>query len=1266
MKRTTALVWNLVLLALVGAGLGVSPAGAQEATTDVLPPAIGSISVEALIETAQSEDPQAGAGFRSRVLGLEGVRALNADLTSQDQDQILQPLANALRLTNGDFVTDDKEFDETHAALVKLANWGRKNKDARADEAANYLALSDRVAAVVQIRFAQNQLDLTEAISTKDREKIQKTLDQAWSEVEKGDSETPAQAVKRYQLAWRKANAAGQNFRSIVDADGDFLDSDLEEALGIDPNSNDSDGDGLGDITEIWTTFTDPATADTGAAGVPDGERDPDQDGLSNLRETENFSDPLLADTDEDGLDDGFEVDEFGSSPASADTDDDGLDDLSEFELGTDPNNPDSNGNGVLDGDEVYTTQAGFEAQGVTVAITGQGNVGKTVELRDRTDEPTFQGVAGVASALVDIDTTEEFSSATITIPYDETRVPNNDTANLSVFFFDEELATFVPVDGPVVVNDDGTVSATTSHFTLFAVFYVPEWNAVFEGFDPNPGGPGGPADTFVDITLVLDSSGSMAWNDPQGVRRTASKNFIDALIEGDRVAVIDFDSSARVFQSLTQDFEAAKSAVDRINSSGGTNIGRAVSLSNTELINNGDPDHVKISILLTDGDGSYSNTYTQQAADNDITIYTIGLGAGVNATLLQGIADGTGGDYFPVENANDLPDVFSRIPVNLDPFGDEDGDGLSNGLEQRGIVTSAGRTFFTDPFRADTDGDGLSDSEEVPTDAFGLEYTFKTDPTDPDTDGDFLLDSEEEDLGLSPRDPDEDNDGVDDGVELVIGFDPFEANADGDEFRDDEELAQGSDPFVYDLTGPDYARAAVAGALFGEAGSGVPAFDTSLKELLGDINDWADIPYLSGAVGGLLTVSEGLTGIGCWASGGIDNLTGWMGPFNPVGGTEAICDVLEFRIKWVPVWATYLPYMAGWIVVSFIPIVDIIVGLRDLVANLVKGQWGGAGLEAIFIVIGLVPVVGDAPKVAKVVTKFLKNSRTAVRAVYKFLATTYEPAFVRIVEETTAFTRALIDRIGGNAVLKELALEGTDLAKLGKFIERGGTLAKYGVNNSAELLNRVRGNWVKAKPGAASSTVAKLAAEAMSTEAAVEYLTRSGYDILYVGRNAAVQVADDAERAINKGPDIIAIAPNGRTAIIEVKGSSQASGLSVSNSTITSEVQRVKRVQTSYEWIATNADGRYLSLMERGADFDPKLAEAVRRVNQIIDGAETVPYDSVIVAASTNTRVGNVADSLVDADGISTLGNAGGSTSVIEIDVPQSLIDDTIDALSG
>ena len=50
MKRTTAVVWNLVLLALVGAGLGVSPAGAQEATTDVLPPAIGSISVEALIE----------------------------------------------------------------------------------------------------------------------------------------------------------------------------------------------------------------------------------------------------------------------------------------------------------------------------------------------------------------------------------------------------------------------------------------------------------------------------------------------------------------------------------------------------------------------------------------------------------------------------------------------------------------------------------------------------------------------------------------------------------------------------------------------------------------------------------------------------------------------------------------------------------------------------------------------------------------------------------------------------------------------------------------------------------------------------------------------------------------------------------------------------------------------------------------------------------------------------------------------------------------
>ena len=64
---------------------------------------------------------------------------------------------------------------------------------------------------------------------------------------------------------------------------------------------------------------------------------DDDGDGLSNAREAELNTDPALPDTDEDGLTDGEEVLEVGSSPLAPDTDGDGVLDGDEIAQGTNP-----------------------------------------------------------------------------------------------------------------------------------------------------------------------------------------------------------------------------------------------------------------------------------------------------------------------------------------------------------------------------------------------------------------------------------------------------------------------------------------------------------------------------------------------------------------------------------------------------------------------------------------------------------------------------------------------------------------------------------------------------------------------------------------------------------------------------------------------------------------------------------------------------------------------------------------------------------------
>ncbi len=137
----------------------------------------------------------------------------------------------------------------------------------------------------------------------------------------------------------------------------------------------DSDGDGMPDDFEL--AYTTPPSA---TALDPNG--DPENgglgDGLTNLQEYQLGTNPLLADTDGDGLDDGPEVAGAGNrpptDPLNPDTDGDGLSDLAESNTGvwvsaadpgTDPTNPDTDADGLSDSVETNT--------GVYVSATDTG-----------------------------------------------------------------------------------------------------------------------------------------------------------------------------------------------------------------------------------------------------------------------------------------------------------------------------------------------------------------------------------------------------------------------------------------------------------------------------------------------------------------------------------------------------------------------------------------------------------------------------------------------------------------------------------------------------------------------------------------------------------------------------------------------------------------------------------------------------------------------------------------------------------------------------
>ena len=172
-------------------------------------------------------------------------------------------------------------------------------------------------------------------------------------------------------------------------------DSDTDNDLAIDytetkimhtnPLLNDTDGDGLMDGWEQYyrvnyNASLNPLLVDTDNNTVSDANEDLDHDNLTNLMEQEYGTNPMLNDTDGDGLTDWFEINVTHTNPAVADTDGDGMPDGYEYDKGfnplnatdggldndmdglnntleylhhTDPFDPDTDSDGMSDGYEV-------------------------------------------------------------------------------------------------------------------------------------------------------------------------------------------------------------------------------------------------------------------------------------------------------------------------------------------------------------------------------------------------------------------------------------------------------------------------------------------------------------------------------------------------------------------------------------------------------------------------------------------------------------------------------------------------------------------------------------------------------------------------------------------------------------------------------------------------------------------------------------------------------------------------------------------------
>jgi len=628
---------------------------------------------------------------------------------------------------------------------------------------------------------------------------------------------------------------------------------DIAKAFNLDPNKKDTDGDGLSDVFELTYAFPilQPDILDTDGNGINDGEEDTDGDGLSNIQEQELNTSPLEQDSDSDFLSDEQEVNLHKTNPLLADTDGDGILDGREIINGSDPLLADAERSVISKNVITTTNHETGQKENIKIAITGQGDLSSKIIIRNWSDSKAVGQVGRSFDISLPPEDISKMESVEITLPFDVDDSQITDESQLSIFTISPDTNFWEELPSQVNITDS-TVTATTTHFSPFQIADSNAFNESLDNIPSTCDAIDDPNAAPVDVVLAIDSSGSMEDNDPNNLRITASRNFVQVMKSTDRVAIVDFDSYAALWIGLSNNQDAIFRALSRIDSYGGTDIGFGVNRAIGELINNSDASINRAIILLTDGIGDYNHNFTTRMADENIRAFTIGLTGEVDGELLQSIADGTNGTYKKINDADGLISIFEELSTVFGDDGtDDDEDGLTNCQEVQGFyLPKSGGLIHTDPKNPDTDGDGVSDGAEVGSLEHGTNSSTSkiiwvaknpsSNPTKVDTDGDTILDPDEYRLTTDAFSRDTDNDAITDNLEInTYETDPTNPDSDGDGLTDTYEIlnsAEGFDPNIFDYKANWKNRALFMaelskGAVLGD----IIDIDTSL-ELYGQI----------------------------------------------------------------------------------------------------------------------------------------------------------------------------------------------------------------------------------------------------------------------------------------------------------------------------------------------------------------------------------------------------------------------------------------------
>jgi hypothetical protein len=632
-----------------------------------------------------------------------------------------------------------------------------------------------------------------------------------------------------------------------LDEDGDGLPDSYEEMIpGLKLDSDDSDGDGLTDKFEIKTSGTDPIINDTDGDKLLDGYE------YQVLR-----TNPLNVDSDFDGLTDYEEVVILGTDPNSIDTDGDQLDDYYEVHTAwnisgvkrsvpyvmiggvmyidhTDPLNHDTDGDGILDGQE-----------GPFGAYYGP-------DLYDDEDDTFYpdqppiifnEGYIHPLDNDTDDDSYRQLCNGTIA-PGKMYLIPMTDKIEIDgqwvIFIEDDELIPKVVRTNPINPDSDGDTGIDPSWRGDAAPINIFLKSDGYElWLDP----PTDPNDADSDDDGLID--GFEGWGNPTG-NHTDPRNadtdndglgdLLDILLGSDP---LDPDSDGDGVLDGEEFFKYGTNPAYEDTDHDGLLDGEELYLFHTNPLaidSDGDGIEDGLEVLyydtnpmdededndgLTDWEEIFYHETLPKVYDSDgdglsdweeVAVYYTHPRKWDTDNDTMWYPNEFGEMTFPMSDGDEVK-LFGTNPLSSD----SDVDGIYDCLELylgSGLIPDF-EPILLNPMSNDTDGDGLLDAHELtianvtniiyPYRSFLFTTPFNTSVVDPDTDHDGLLDGEEVLIyGTLANNSDSDGDGIFDANEIFATHtNPLTSDTDGDALSDYEEI-WGYPEYTLDPNNPD------------------------------------------------------------------------------------------------------------------------------------------------------------------------------------------------------------------------------------------------------------------------------------------------------------------------------------------------------------------------------------------------------------------------------------------------------------------------------